>query len=1338
VNILPVIEKTLLENLADTTSATSSSIASSTSTTQQEQDVVMGGFDSGADQSKQDKKNKKRKREKGQDKIEETSSKRRALDVTTQPTWSKETLESRRKLYIALKTCLYVVLNSTETNRTSGVASEGALSTGVLSTDSQGAAALLGAWLNASVLVAKNPDGSSDFTICSLDDMIKIWKRRLLKVGDPSSNTLTIFSKHCLTPALKFSHDLKHSPGSSSHQRQGNQNSRLIALLERLLAEHVILPAKRQARLQDKSTKSDEGTRPKFNLGEILKPLSDDLATLDAVPTLFELAIRCIPMSTPKRRIAESPWLEQLFIALAISLGCNPHETPSASSHNISQFGELVQLISKHRVILKRDTTEAIIKNYAFVSGDSWRLLAELIKIDSGLFVDNEANLKAVFKRLGPVMSSDAQYITIRDEILLPLLKALVAARNLKRFLDMWQDALKTLFRQEPAPEQGMIWEDVELVEALSSHLDTALTTRQLSDILEGYSGGIIAGGDSEQTTSIEVLTANASLLSSISLAMRSEDNSRAVLPKLEELYLGVRAHLKPRSHPQTFVQGRLWHLLAALHQVLFSVSAEKDVERIISNTHEFETLAQKSLARAIESGSIDFEILNSVSAIGSLYDDLQSRNHTCTKTRFGLLQQLGQLLEQLCISEPNSQPESLQNHIELSKVLIQYPALLPAAVEDLYGKEQGDLHRWLLEASEPAAQLHDLIMSWRQIVGPKVEEMCISINAQFGAWTGASPHERSALTYSMRNIYDKAVLPDSEDIPPELLDDTAGFLRQPPGLDCAEISSGLSLLLWYLPRSAAKATSTLLSDCEALVALGAQLDGHINHSSSRMNDQAIILPLFHAVCQQILAFHIAHKEEHASERYLEALSESFNTSFQASRLHDDDLNDSAVSLTLLKYIIQAQLPKLDIRRVCTITCQLLLEDAVSTIESTVAGIDLLCAIDLATLLADEDKIEPVVIKLAPARETSSSLQLALFRLDCRMKLAGSLPPDVAKAASLLASSKSESSLRSLEKSLVETAAAASPDDARVALFKQLEPRDVAEYDEKQWRILYCFVKSTQAKPHRQLLPEEVIPSMTASLQLYLTRASSITSFIYAARALRILLDLHARHLPQLLIELTLSSIVAICSPTGTIAIAPSPQASRTIFVLTAALLQSLLTHHRRKLRGRFDILIPALQALLRCLFIGSGTSTFGQLQQPHWIPWKQISSSVEDGIGTQQVAAFTRLITALCDPTLSAVRSSAKAGASGPLTDETRKAKRYAGQYVQLVLMELCECQLKGRLAGTGHGAREALTPAVWAMFEVIGKDGLSATMEGMAGGGRSVLRSWWEEWKRLGRAKW
>ena len=78
------------------------------------------------------------------------------------------------------------------------------------------------------------------------------------------------------------------------------------------------------------------------------------------------------------------------------------------------------------------------------------------------------------------------------------------------------------------------------------------------------------------------------------------------------------------------------------------------------------------------------------------------------------------------------------------------------------------------------------------------------------------------------------------------------------------------------------------------------------------------------------------------------------------------------------------------------------------------------------------------------------------------------------------------------------------------------------------------------------------------------------------------------------------------------------------------------------------------------------------------------------------------------------------------------------AGQYVQFVLMELCECQLKGKLAGIGHGAREALTPAVWAMFEVIGKDGLSATMEGMAGGGRSVLRSWWEEWKRLGRARW
>ena len=1327
-NLLPIIEKTLLENLADTASAISSSNQSGTSAIQHE---VVGGLDSGADQYKHDKKSEKRKREKDQDKVEETTFKRRAIEARTQPTSSKETLEHRRKLYMALRTCLNVVLSLTETTQTFHGASEASLSTSVLSADSQSAATLLGAWLSASDMAAKNTDGSSNFTICSLEELVKIWKRRLIKVGDPSSNTLTIFSKHCLVPTLTFLHNLKHSSGNQTHrQRQDKQNSRLISILERLLAEHVILPAKRQARRQEKSTKPDDDTRPQTTLGEILKPLSDNPATHAAIPELFELAIRCIPMSTPKRRIAESPWLEQVFTALATSLGCNPHDSPSAS-HRIPQFGELVQLISKHRVVLKRDTTEAIIKNYASNSDDSWQLLAELIKIDSGLFVDNEVSLRDVFKRLGPVTSTHAHYTTIRDEILLPLLKALVAARSLKKFLDLWQDAVKTLFRQDPAPEQGLIWEDLELVKALSSHLDIALTTRQLSDLLNGYSEGIIAGKDIVQTSSIELLTANASLLSSILLALRSVDSTRTMLSKLEELYVGVRAHLKSRSHSQAFIQGRLWHLFAALHQVLFSVSAEKDTERMTSKTHEFETLAQECLARAIESGSIDFEILNCISTVGSIYNDLQGRNHGCTQNRFGLLQQLGQLLEQLCISDSTSLPEHLHNLVALSKVLLEYPALLPPGVSYLYGKEPGDLHRWLIQASEPASQPHDLIMSWKQIVFPMVEELCISINAQLGAWTGASAHERSASTYSIKNIYDQAVLPESETIPVELIDSTVESMQT---LDSQEISGRLSLLLWYLLRSTSKRASSLFTKPEVLVSLAANLGDTICNSSTRSKDEATLLPLFRAVCQQIVSFHEQHKGEKASEQYIEAGSDIFNAVYETCSDHPAD---GPGSLALLKYIIGVQLFQVDVNQICNTVCQRLSKDDVQNVEATAAEVNLLCAIDMAVLSKYTTRIESIIRQLVLSQAESELLRLATFQLGCRLKLAGSMPPDLTQASALLTSLTSESSIRSVEKSLVETAAA-SPNDARFAVFKSLEPNDAAEYDEKQLRILHCLVKATKAKAHKQLLPEEVISSITASLQLYLTRASSITSFAYTARTLRTLLDSHGRHLPQLVIESMLSSIVTICSPTSNNAITSSPQACRTIFTLTAALLQSLLTHHRRKLRGRFDILVPALQALLRCLFVGSGTSTYGQLQQPHWIPRKQMSSSIEDGIGAQQVTAFTRLITALCDPTLSAVRSNAKAGASGPLTDETRKAKRYAGQYVQFVLMELCECQLKGRLAGTGYGAREALTPAVWAMFEVIGKDGLSATMEGMAGGGRSVLRSWWEEWKRLGRARW
>lgn len=172
------------------------------------------------------------------------------------------------------------------------------------------------------------------------------------------------------------------------------------------------------------------------------------------------------------------------------------------------------------------------------------------------------------------------------------------------------------------------------------------------------------------------------------------------------------------------------------------------------------------------------------------------------------------------------------------------------------------------------------------------------------------------------------------------------------------------------------------------------------------------------------------------------------------------------------------------------------------------------------------------------------------------------------------------------------------------------------------------------------------------------------------------------------------------------------------------------------KLRGRYHLLMPLLQALLTCLFTpdvrhnSSAASAF-----PPWIAPKQ------NLLGASHAVAYTRVLTILCSPTTSSVsvrsrhwnRSDA-AQRDLSLTDETKKARAYAGQYVPVVLMQYCTNQLTGRLKPE---VRAALTPGLYAVMDVVGLEAMRAMNAGMDASTRAVWSTLYREWKRFGRWK-
>jgi len=222
---------------------------------------------------------------------------------------------------------------------------------------------------------------------------------------------------------------------------------------------------------------------------------------------------------------------------------------------------------------------------------------------------------------------------------------------------------------------------------------------------------------------------------------------------------------------------------------------------------------------------------------------------------------------------------------------------------------------------------------------------------------------------------------------------------------------------------------------------------------------------------------------------------------------------------------------------------------------------------------------------------------------------------------------------------------------------------------------------------------------------------------------------LKAKHISQNAIEAVLAAIIQFCSETGP----PLPTTCTSrIFKTLCTMMQTLISHHRRKLRGRFNLLTPALQGLLRCLFTSDASlrGTKSRIRHPPWI------FPGHGKITPRHASAYVRILTSICDPSTSSV-SSAPSKSNGNirgLTDETRKARGYAGQYMPAVLMELCQCQLHGRL---GPGVREALMPGVYAMFDVVGQERLEAENARCSAPARVVFKVLYEEWKRMGRWK-
>lgn len=186
------------------------------------------------------------------------------------------------------------------------------------------------------------------------------------------------------------------------------------------------------------------------------------------------------------------------------------------------------------------------------------------------------------------------------------------------------------------------------------------------------------------------------------------------------------------------------------------------------------------------------------------------------------------------------------------------------------------------------------------------------------------------------------------------------------------------------------------------------------------------------------------------------------------------------------------------------------------------------------------------------------------------------------------------------------------------------------------------------------------------------------------------------------------------------------------IYQRLCSLTSILLTRFRKRLGGRYHLVLPVLQGLLRCLFQAIPipvSSKQPQIRQHH--PSWLLRPDTEP-LTAKSATQYTRLLTSLCDPTASSVKQARHAGTAAALTDDTKKARSIAGQYMQYLVMEYALCQLQGQLP---PGVKAALMPGLYAVLDAMPRDLMRGMNAAMDSSSRAIFKGLYEDYQRFGR---
>lgn len=325
---------------------------------------------------------------------------------------------------------------------------------------------------------------------------------------------------------------------------------------------------------------------------------NSDERVMSTVPLLFDIAIRCIPRDSPRKRISEGPWLEGLFLYLMrkVHLPVFSESSVTMNQQSYQILESMLQMAIDRGVSLDTSILRDIVRRFSGLlesAKDScqWSLVGKILELDANVFLmpaETEAgSLRAPHGLLITLFSRITQtgckfrstisddYKFLRSSIVPPLLREHAKARNLSGFLNYWRSELKAHeeagyepvveLAESPRPTLVSIWEDKELTIELSNLLESSLTPvqiqRALSSALPDF-GASLQGGDG----AVPGVYASGVIIDAVLGAIQREETVDLVSETVEKFASIIIPNLDTYSSWPEYLRWRLWQLATTIN----------------------------------------------------------------------------------------------------------------------------------------------------------------------------------------------------------------------------------------------------------------------------------------------------------------------------------------------------------------------------------------------------------------------------------------------------------------------------------------------------------------------------------------------------------------------------------------------------------------------------------------------------------------------------------------------------------------------------------------------------------------------------------------------------